>query len=464
MGKVKNNCIATGAGSELKNGWPRKNEVTSPTHYGPGYPARLGSTPIESLEATAGSFVANSKRESIGLASWLKANEDVAPKPNFLSTSRKKLIGDVAESIEHNASSYIPGVSQWASAGNSQASMGPRLLAENVTIMRQEVISSTISSSGTSAFRSLFSKHFSPLTSSLYIGPRVLSKTALTFFMIAYSHEGTQYAIRDPDLDTCYLRELFGRLPGVRFGSLSRSNATLFRIKEKLRQLWDKTPAGTHLVLLLTGHGADNAMVLYGDESIDESELVRIIKHFRPNNFMSQSSSIYAEKIPGQRAWAAEFEEMTIPSSFLLIGFFMASSDASRYPGQTFEECLRLRIAQLSRFNGHLQHRRGCDGCRIRRECPDAFKTSNDYEQDVDLTQAQDALTHLHVLLARWPEFTKRCENVRVYMMGNKPFCKSNGLPVPLSRLRGVNTPVVEAAALDDVDRNGRYLIRSFPL
>ncbi|QRV75372.1 dynein heavy chain, cytoplasmic [Ceratobasidium sp. AG-Ba] len=284
-------------------------------------------------------------------------------------------------------------------------------------------------------------------------------------------------------LDTCYLRELFGRLPGVRFGSLSGSNATLFRIKEKLRQLWDKTPAGTHLVLLLTGHGDDNAMVLYGDESIDESELVRIIKTLPPKQLhVTIVFDICRENVqkaavdvgkhialiwscsPGQQAWAAEFEEMTIPSSFLLIGFFMASSDASRYPGQTFEECLRLRIAQLSRFNGHLQHRRGCDGCRIRRECPDAFKTSNDYEQDVDLTQAQDALTHLHVLLARWPEFTKRCENVRVYMMGNKPFCKSNGLPVPLSRLRGVNTPVVEAAALDDVDRNGRYLIRSFPL
>ncbi|QRV90066.1 hypothetical protein RhiJN_18084 [Ceratobasidium sp. AG-Ba] len=405
------------------------------------------------------------------------------PKPDFSSTRHSTTPGIVAKSNEQSISSCIPSAIRWSNAVNSQIPISPKPLVENVTIMRQEVIPSTILSCDAPVFRSLVSTHTSPLSSSLYTGPRLLSKTALTVFMIGYSHEDIEHANRDPDQDICNLRELFGQLPGVRFGSLSGNNATLFQIRERLGWLWNKAPVGTHLFVLLTGHGYDNAMELYGEESIDELELARIIKGLPPKHLhvtvvfdicrmnrnktavnIGKDIALIWSCTPGQRAWAVGFKEATIPSSFLLIGLLMASSDASDNIEGTFEQCLRLRIAQLARFNGHLHHRKSCDDCCSGQGCSNAFKMSDDYEQDIDLTQAQDALSQLHSLLVRWPEFTERCENVRALIMENGPFCRSNGIPLPPARSRGANAPVVEVPTSDYVDRAGLYLIKSLAL
>jgi hypothetical protein len=119
----------------------------------------------------------------------------------------------------------------------------------------------------------------------LYIGSSgLLEITILSLLVIAYDHKNTDWVIQDPEHDTNYLCEEFKKLDNVLFKSLSDDDATLARIDETITSLWKEAPARAHLLLLLTGHGRDNAMILHKDELIDESYLNQLFQRLHQNS------------------------------------------------------------------------------------------------------------------------------------------------------------------------------------
>jgi hypothetical protein len=251
-----------------------------------------------------------------------------------------------------------------------------------------------------------------PLETSLVSGSSDLSKTtALHFLIIAYDHEGTDQFILDPGHDTGYLLQEFKQLSGVLVKSLSGGDATLKGINDTVTALWRDAAPKTILLLLLTGHGDNNAMELHGGERVDESDLNNLFHKLRQDSPKDLRVAIVfdicrenlektAAKMDrhvalvwscslGQKSFALNFDAFRMPSSFFLIGLFMASSDVRKDSG-LFEEHLKSRVAQLSKYNCFLVHVRHCKALvHGEMSCPDAFEMQGGFAQDIDLLQSQ---------------------------------------------------------------------------
>ncbi|QRW04282.1 hypothetical protein RhiLY_03281 [Ceratobasidium sp. AG-Ba] len=282
------------------------------------------------------------------------------------------------------------------------------------------------------------------LENSLYQGSSDLRTDILSFLVIACGTEDEGQPIQDPRLDTMYLYDILNDADGILFESLLERDATLDKIRKRTTQLWEEAASGSCLLLLLTGHGdIDNAMKLCGGERIDEAYLDELFKSLPPKNLrvivifdicrenrdkavapMSECVSLVWTCSPGQRAFALRFNSFCMPSSFFLIGLFMAFWDMGRDPEGRFEDQLRLRITQLARFNNHVEHRKACQNCQSGELCPQTFEMRDAFAQDIDLEQARGSLEELHKLLMRIPRFYELSNAVAAFIMDNRPFLR----------------------------------------
>ncbi|KAG9091233.1 hypothetical protein FRC06_000651 [Ceratobasidium sp. 370] len=312
----------------------------------------------------------------------------------------------------------------------------------------------------------------SPLETSLFVGSGdLVERIVLSLLVIAYGQQNTERAIEDPEHDAQYLRELFEKLDGVHFQALSDNEATFSRIDESIRRLWHQAPPNSHLLLLLTGHGNDNAMELYGpDEVIDESYLnktfqalyrespkevpVTIIFDICRDNKqklveeMDDRVALVWTCSLGQKSFAIKFRSFRMPRSLFLIGLFMASSDVFQELG-SFEERLKLRIDQLARFNRHVDHVSGVPKCMEcipgRKLCAEAFVMKEEFAQIIDLSQSQGRMSTVFHLIGQKLPVIQLSETISRFLLNNKPFLSSNDLPLPATSQRGANKPSSQA-------------------
>ncbi|QRV90068.1 hypothetical protein RhiJN_18086 [Ceratobasidium sp. AG-Ba] len=284
----------------------------------------------------------------------------------------------------------------------------------------------------------------SSLENSLYQGSSDLRTEILSLLVIACGTEDEDQPIQDPRLDTMYLSDILSDTDGVLFQSLLDKDATLGKIRERITRLWQEAASGSCLLLLLTGHGdVDNAMKLCNGERIDESYLDELFKILPPKDLriivifdicrenrdkavaqMSECVSLVWTCSPGQRAFALRFGRFRMPSSFFLIGMFMAFWDMGREPEGRFEDRIRLRVTQLAKLNNHTEHRKACDGCLNARPCRQTFEMRDDFAQDIDLEQARGGLEELYKLLMQIPCFYELSDSVAAFLMDNRPFLR----------------------------------------
>ncbi|KAG9089544.1 hypothetical protein FRC07_012315, partial [Ceratobasidium sp. 392] len=304
----------------------------------------------------------------------------------------------------------------------------------------------------------------SPLTQTLYVGSKDLTKiTHLDILIVPNSYYGTDREIRDPDIDTTYLRERFGQLDNVTVHSIPDDELTLGQVDKAIAIRWEAADEGTCLLVLLTGHGdGDNAMMLYNGDRIDESHLNILFQSLRrehPKQFRivvafdicreSQKKALemhHAALVwscsPSQEAWAFGFEKLQGPSSAFLLGFLLAAYDAHQSL-RVFEKLFEVRVAQLARYNNHVRHVGGCKPCMAYRNgqrtelCPDAFVMRKEFAQRIDLRQSQGLLNDVYAFLVQQKRFRELSETVFEFMSVNDTFLKSNNLP-----LRGANMPI----------------------
>jgi len=309
------------------------------------------------------------------------------------------------------------------------------------------------------------------LESTLYVGSSSLVKIAISLLIIAYGHKNTPLAIDDPEHDANYLCTEFKKLDHVRFESLLDNEATLARIEETVTSLWNESPERSQLLLLLTGHGQNNAMSLREDEIVDESHLNRLFQKLHQDSpkelrvtivfdICRDNPTKQAVKMDrrvalvwscslGQKAYALKFNAFPMPRSFFLFGLFMASCDVrgdSRQDPGSFEEHLKKRVGEFAKLNSHVAHVQDCKTCIPGRNlCDNAFEMNADLSQDVDLEQSREGLEGLSSLLRRYIHFTEISERLSTFMLNNKPFRLSNGLSPQEHLDRGASRPTSQS-------------------
>ncbi|KAG8704758.1 hypothetical protein FRC09_003349 [Ceratobasidium sp. 395] len=303
------------------------------------------------------------------------------------------------------------------------------------------------------------------------------SAIVLSLLVVAYGQQNTEYAIDDPEYDAQYLGELFKQIERVRFKSLSDSKATLSQVEAAIKSLWDQAPSGTHLLLLLTGHGIDNSMELYGsDKLIDESYFNKTFQALyydspkeHPVTIIFDICRDNSEKAVvevdqriglvwtcslGQKSFAFKFKSPKMPRSLFLIGLFMASSDVSQGLPGTVEERLEIRVGQLNKFHRHVEHViPGGDSTRVcavcfsgQGLCNEALMLQTELVKAVDLTQSRGHLNALSHILGEQNPFVELSKIVSDIIFDNRPFLTSNCLSLPSTSQRGATRPSVQAS------------------